>query len=143
MLIPDINILILSHRPDEPNGTSITDWLSRQLLNDEPVGLADAVWSGFLRICTNPRIYSDPSPIAIALAFLDDVFSAPATMRVHPGRRHYQIFTELCRTANVRGDRVPDAYLAALAIETGATFITMDRDFGRYPGLKWRHPLEP
>ena len=142
MLIPDVNILILAHRPDAATGTSVAEWLTSQIATDEPFGLPDAVWSGFLRICTNPRIYADPSPIAVALAFLNDLFGAPAVLRIQPGARHHSIFTELCLGANARGVRVPDAYLAAMAIETSATFITMDRGFGRYQGLKWRHPLQ-
>ena len=142
MLIPDVNILVLAHRPDLANGTAIGDWLRSQLLENEPIGIPEPVWNGFLRICTNPRIYPDPSPTSVALAFLDDIFSSGPALRINPGDRHYQIFSDLWRTSIVRGELVPDAYLAALAIETGATFITMDRGFGRYPGLRWRHPLQ-
>lgn len=59
-----------------------------------------------------------------------------------PGERHWEIFTRLCRSARARGNLVPDAYLAALAIESGTEWITTDRDYARFPGLRWRHPLD-
>jgi predicted nucleic acid-binding protein len=58
-----------------------------------------------------------------------------------PGERHWDIFQRLCREANAKGNLIPDAYLAALAIESGAEWITTDRDYARFPGLRWRHPL--
>jgi uncharacterized protein len=76
-----------------------------------------------------------------ALAFLDDVRNQVHCMIVTPGMRHWSIFVELCRLTGVRGTLVPDAYLAALAIESGSEWITFDRDFGRFPGLRWRRPF--
>jgi predicted nucleic acid-binding protein len=60
-----------------------------------------------------------------------------------PGLRHWDIFAELCRSADVRGNLVPDVHLAAIAIEQGATLYSADRGFARYAGLRWRHPLDP
>ena len=62
-------------------------------------------------------------------------------MPIAPGPRHWGIFAGLCRTTGVRGNLVPDAYLAALAIESGSEWISTDRDYARFPGLRWRHPL--
>jgi len=64
-----------------------------------------------------------------------------ACMVVSPGRRHWEIFTELCKAAAAKGNLVTDAYFAALAIESGSEWITADRDFARFPDLKWRHPF--
>ncbi|MEN6506639.1 MAG: PIN domain-containing protein [Planctomycetaceae bacterium] len=61
---------------------------------------------------------------------------------VAPGSRHWQIFTDLCRQTEARGNIIADAYLAALAIESGCEWISTDRDYARFPDLKWRHPLE-
>jgi predicted nucleic acid-binding protein len=61
---------------------------------------------------------------------------------VSPGRKHWEIFLRLCREGDARGNLVSDAYHAALAIENGCEWITTDRDFARFPGLKWRSPLE-
>ncbi len=110
-------------------------------MGDEPVGVSDLVLSGFVRVVTHPRVFDPPDPASAALAFANAVRSQPAAVLVAPGERHWAIFESLCRAADVKGNLVPDAYLAALAIESGAEFITADRDFSRFPGLRWRHPL--
>jgi len=75
------------------------------------------------------------------LAFADALRSQPNAVIVAPGPRHWEIFDRLCRHVEARGNLVPDAYLAALAIESGSEWITAVRDFSRFPGLRWRHPL--
>jgi len=104
--------------------------------------MADLVLSGFLRIVTHPRIFDPPSLLKDALAFVEEVLDQPHCVRVQPGQRHWEIFVQLCRDSGARGNLVPDAYLAALAIESGSEWITSDRDFGRFPGLRWCHPLD-
>jgi len=94
-------------------------------------------------VVTHPRVFDPPDLVAAALAFADAVRSQPGAIPVTPGDRHWAIFADLCRATEARGNLVPDAYLAALAIESGAEFITADRDFSRFPGLRWRHPLAP
>ena len=75
-----------------------------------------------------------------ALAFVDALRSQPGWIPISPGGRHWEIFTRLCRESNARGNLVPDAYLAALAIESGSEWITTDRDFRRFSGLRWSSP---
>ena len=99
--------------------------------------------SGFLRVVTHPRVFANPTPMERALEFAEALRSAPNRVQVEPGERHWAIFTRLCRDAGVRGNRVPDTWFAALAIESGSEWITTDRDYARFPGLRWRHPLEP
>jgi predicted nucleic acid-binding protein len=60
---------------------------------------------------------------------------------VAPGPRHWGIFANLCAAVGAKGNLVPDAYLAALALESGSEWVTTDHDFSRFPGLRWRHPL--
>jgi uncharacterized protein len=107
----------------------------------EPYAVAEQVLSGFLRVVTHPRVFRPPTPIDAALAFADAFRTQPHAVIVAPGPRHWEIFAALCRETGARGNLVPDAWLAALAIESGCEFITTDRDFGRFPGLRWRHPL--
>lgn len=104
--------------------------------------MSDIVLSGFLRVVTHPRVFNPPSSIEQALAFVHDVRDQPNCVLIKPGLRHWAIFEELCRTANAKGNLVTDAYLAALAIESGSEWITTDRDYSRFPGLSWRHPLD-
>lgn len=110
---------------------------------DQSYGVADLVLSGFMRIVTHPRVFKQPTPIPQAIAFCDAVRARPNASRLSPGARHWLIFSGLCTEAGARGNLIPDAYLAALAIETDSDWITTDRDYRRFSGLRVRHPLDP
>jgi toxin-antitoxin system PIN domain toxin len=141
MLLPDVNVLVYAHREDAPNHGAYRAWLEATINSDQAYGIADIVLSGFLRVVTHPRVFNPPSTIKQAIAFARDVRNQPNCVIVRPGPRHWTIFEELCEATNVKGNLVPDAYLAALAIESGSEWITTDRDYSRFPGLSWRHPL--
>ena len=97
--------------------------------------------SGVVRVITNRRVFQVPASPADALAIAAAIREHPNVTILRPGPRHWEIFARLCRDANARGNAVPDAYHAALAIESGCEWITTDRGFARFPGLRWRHPL--
>jgi toxin-antitoxin system PIN domain toxin len=141
MLLVDVNILVYAYREDAPGHDLFRPWLQDLVDSDLAFGVSDLVLSGFLRVVTHPRVFDPPSPIEHAKGFAEVVRSRPNAVVVRPGVRHWDIFTRLCRTAGVKGNLVPDAYLAALAIESGSEWITTDRDYSRFPGLRWRHPL--
>ena len=141
MILPDVNILVYAHREDAPRHAPAKAWLEAALTGPESLGLSDLVLSGFLRIVTHPKVFETPTPLDRALEFADYVRSSPRAVRVEPGERHWTLFRDLCRTANAKGNLVPDAYLAALAIECGGEWITSDRAYARFPGLRWRTPL--
>jgi toxin-antitoxin system PIN domain toxin len=141
MRLVDVNVLVYAHRLDAARHQDYADWLRGLLDGPEPYGVSDLVLSGFLRVVTNPKVFKQPTPMETGLAFVRGLRTQPNCVPVEPGRRHWEIFTELCRGADVKGNLVPDAYLAALAIESGSEWITTDRDFSRFPGLRWRHPL--
>lgn len=138
----DVDVLVYAHRPEAPGHERQRAWLEQARSAHEPLGLADAVLSGFLRVVTHPRVFREPTPLAVALAFADALLGSEAAVRVAPGERHWPLFADLCRRVDATGNVIPDAYLAALAIEQGATWITNDRSFGRFPGLRWAHPLD-
>jgi toxin-antitoxin system PIN domain toxin len=138
----DVNVLVYAHRPEAPEHARYRAWLDEARKADEPLGLSSVVLSGFLRIVTHPRVFRDPSPLDAAVAFTQALRAAPSALAVEPGQRHWDIFLRLCHAADARGNLVPDTYLAALAIERGATWYSADRGFGRFPDLRWRHPLE-
>ena len=98
--------------------------------------------SGVLRIVTDPRVFVPPTPTQQAIEFCEDVRTRPNAVVFSPGARHWSIFTQLCAEAGARGNLVPDAYLVALAIETESEWITTDRDYRRFRGLRVRHPLD-
>jgi toxin-antitoxin system PIN domain toxin len=141
MQLVDVNVLVYAHRRDAAQHEDYADWLGGLLSGQEPYGISDLVLSGFLRIVTNPKVFRQPTPMEAALAFTEALRTQPNCVPVEPGQRHWDIFTRLCRTAGVKGNLVPDAYLAALAIESGSEWITTDRDFSRFLDLRWRHPL--
>jgi hypothetical protein len=99
------------------------------------------VLAGVVRVATHPRIFEPPTDLHDALGFVDAVRTAANAVAIAPGPRHWEIFRRLCTEGGARGNLVMDAYLAALALESGSELITTDRDFARFPGLRWRHPL--
>lgn len=142
MLLTDINVLVYAYRADAPDHRAFRDWLVGTIESDEAFGVCDLVLSGFLRVVTHPRVFDPPSPLEHALGFVEVLRAQPNAVTISPGPRHWDIFTRLCRSAGVKGNLVSDAYLAALAVEAGAEWVTTDRDYARFPGLRWRHPLE-
>jgi len=140
MVLVDVNVLVYAHRRDAPGHREHLAWLRQVATGDEPFGLSELVLSGFLRVVTHPRIFSPPSRLADALRFVEELRARPNAVLVSPGDRHWGIFTDLCRRTEARGNLVPDASLAALAIESGSEWITTDRDYARFPGLRWRRP---
>lgn len=141
MLLPDVNVLVYAHRRDVSDHDRFHAWLEQVVNGPEAFGLSDQVLGGVVRVVTHPRVFADPTPLPAALEFVQALRSAPNRVPISPGERHWSIFQRLCREAGVRGNLVPDAWLAALAIESGSEWITTDRDFARFPGLRWRHPL--
>jgi toxin-antitoxin system PIN domain toxin len=141
MLLADVNVFLYAHRPESPRHEEHRAWLRKALSGREPFGVSESVLASFLRIATHHRVYVEPTPLDAALDFCDAVVTAPAAVRVRPGPDHWSLFASLVREAGARGNLVPDAYLAALAVEHGATWITTDRGFARFPQLRWRSPL--
>ena len=140
MTLPDVNVLVYAHREDSPHHGLCRDWLLDTLKGDQAFGLSHAVLAGVVRIVTHPRVFKQPSRLDVALAFVAGLLQQPHAVVIAPGPRHWEIFTQLCRDADARGNLAADAYLAALAIESGCEWITTDGDFARFPGLKWRPP---
>ncbi len=142
MVLPDVNVLVYAHREDTVQHDGCRGWLEGVLNGDEAYGVSQLVLSGFVRIVTHPKVFTKPSGMADALAFAEQLRDRPNCVLVEPGSRHWEIFRRLCTEAGVKGNLVPDAYLAALAIESGCEWITTDRDFSRFTGLRWRHPVK-
>jgi toxin-antitoxin system PIN domain toxin len=142
MRLPDVNVLVHAHRDDLPEHEACRAWLTDVLNGEETYAVTDVVINGFLRLVTNPRVFKRPTPLERALAVADQVRNQPHGLVLAPGGRHWGIFTRLCRHARATGGLVTDAYLAAIAIEHGCEFVTLDRDFARFPGLRLSSPLD-
>jgi toxin-antitoxin system PIN domain toxin len=141
MILCDVNVLVYAYRREAPDHARYADWLGGAVGSEAAFGVSDLVLSGFLRIVTHPRVFTTPAPLDHALAFARTLRDQPNAVALAPGARHWEIFARCCQAAAAKGNLVPDAYLAALAIEHGADFVTTDRDFARFPALRWRHPL--
>ncbi|MFQ5741196.1 MAG: type II toxin-antitoxin system VapC family toxin [Acidobacteriota bacterium] len=139
MILPDVNLLIHAFRSDTDDHHRARGWLDRVINGDSRYGMAPQVLSGVIRIVTHRRIFARPSALDEAFNFCEALLQ-PHCVVVRPGARHWEIFARLCREADARGNLVPDAWLAALAIESGCDWITLDRDYARFPGLHWRTP---
>ena len=141
MILPDANVLIYAFRHDAERHAEYRAWLESVLSDGRALGISDLVLSGVIRITTHPRVFAKPSPLQRVLGFCAFLLAQPGAVRLTPGGRHWGIFANLCEAADAKGNLISDAYLAALAIEAGAELVTTDRDFARFPGLRWRHPL--
>ena len=141
MLLPDVNILVYAQREDMPAHASAKAWLESALNATEAIGIFDPTLASFLRITTNRRVFKTPTPLAIALSFVDTVRAAPAALPVSEVANHWEIFALLCRQINAAVDDIPDAYIAALAMEHDCELISFDEGFARFEGLKWRKPF--
>ncbi len=142
MILTDVNILVYAHRDHDPDHDRYRTWVEDLIGSNEPYAVSDAVLSSFMRIVTNRRIFAPPDRVDEALAFAEAIRQRPNAVIVRPGPRHWEIFTDLLTRTNATGNLVPDAELAALAIETGSDLATTDRGFSRFPGLRWHHPLQ-
>jgi toxin-antitoxin system PIN domain toxin len=141
LILCDVNVLVYAHREDAASHVAYREWLFRIVGGSEPFGYSDLVLSGFVRVVTHPRVFARPTPLGTALEFCSVLRSQPNAVSIAPGPRHWEIFERLCESSAVRGNLVPDAYLAALALESGSTWATADRDFVRFRELNIVHPL--
>jgi toxin-antitoxin system PIN domain toxin len=142
MILMDVNILVYAFRKDATDHARYRDWLHGVVNAPSAFGSSDLVMSGFLRIVTHPKVFKQPSTWSEATDFVRMVRNQPNCRSITCGERHWDIFTDLCHKADAKGNLVADAFLAAIAIESGCEWITTDRDFAKFPGLKWRHPLD-
>ena len=141
MYLIDVNVLVYAHRQDSPNHEAHLEWLENVINSDQAYGVSDHVLAGFLRIVTHPSVFDPPSALNDAWDFAIDLRDQPNAVNIGPGPRHWDIFTRLCRESDASGNLIPDAFLAALAIESGSEWVTTDKGFSRFSGLRWSHPL--
>jgi toxin-antitoxin system PIN domain toxin len=143
MILPDVNVLIYAFRRDTPQHAICRPWLTAVIESEVLFGVSPLVLAAVVRITTRQANQGTPSGIDEAFAFCADLLGQPHCQVVAPGERHWDIFQRLCIDTNTTGPRVTDAWYAALAIESGCEWITLDRDFARFPGLRWRLPEAP
>jgi len=136
-----VNVLLYAFRRDSADHPEYLAWLEDTVNGEDPFGISPQTLASLVRIGTHPGIYINPSRLEEAVAFCNAIIGAPNCTVVQPGERHWSIFTDLCRQARAKGNLVQDAWFAALAIESGCEWITTDRDYARFPRLRWRVPF--
>ena len=141
MILVDVNILVYAHINAAPQHDAAATWLDRQINGSSRVGLPWASLLGFLRLTTNPRVLERPLRMASAWEQVTDWLANETVWVPAPTERHTGILATLLGQAGVHGNLVPDAHLAALAIEHGLTLCSADSDFRRFAKLKWHNPL--
>ena len=136
MQSPDVNVLVNAFREDAVHHERSRRWLVNALAGREQVGLSELVLSGVLRVMTHARIFQPPTPSEAAIEFVDLLLAQPGSTTLRPGDGHWRIFRGMAASLHLTGNRLPDAYHAALAIEHGCEWVTLDRGFSIYPGLR-------
>jgi toxin-antitoxin system PIN domain toxin len=140
VLLLDVNVVLAAHRDDHPQHEPVRSWFDAMLRGEERFTIPALVWSSFLRLATNRRIFEVPTPRPEAFAFLDAILAQPLHLLVSPGPRHFELLRRLCDEADASGDLIGDATIAAIAAEHSCEVITLDRDFARFESVRHRRP---
>jgi len=140
VILPDVNVLVHAFRLDAPDHARCRAWLEGVVNGDSRYAMSPQVLSSVVRVATHAKVFKEPSTLDEVLRFAGLMLGQPQCVVVQPGEAHWEIFQRLCRGADARGNLVPDAWFAAMAIEAGCEWVTLDRDYSRFPGLKWRPP---
>ena len=141
MLVLDVNVVIAMHRVDHRHHTSMRRWLDALVARPEPFSVPNVVWACFLRLVTNRRAFPVPTPRNEAFAYVDAVRAHPSHRSLEPGPLHLELLRRLCDEADAKGDLVPDAVIAAIALEHGCAVASLDRDFARFSSVRQIRPV--
>jgi toxin-antitoxin system PIN domain toxin len=141
MIIVDVNLLLYAYSAPSPRQDKARMWLESSLSSGEPVGLPWQVISAFIRIVTNPKLPGLRRSREEATGVVSEWLLQPNVQVLTPGDSHWSLFRRMVVEGQASGDLVSDAQIAALTIEYGGVLYTADRDFARFPGLRWANPL--
>jgi len=141
LILVDANLLLYAYHPKAEQHEPSRAWLEASLSGPQLVRFAWLTLWAFLRISTNPRVFERPLSASEAGAAVSSWLARPSVGILEPGEHHWEILQKVMKEGQTAGPLVMDAALASLAIEHGATLHTTDRDFARFPGLKWTNPL--
>lgn len=141
MILVDANLLLYAHVGSFEQHKAARVWLDAQLNGTTRVGLPWPSLLAFLRLVTNPRIFPRPEPMRAAWEQVQEWLSCDVVWIPEATERHVTLLAQMLQVSGVLGNLVPDAHLAALALEHGLTVCSTDGDFARFPGLRWTNPL--
>ena len=142
MILMDVNVLVYGHREDVREHRVYREWLESVINSNTAYAYSELVLSGLVRVVTHPKIFEQPSSLDVAIAFTEQIRSAPQAVGLVPGKNHWGIFLQCLKQISAKGNDVADAYHAALALEWDCDWVTADKGFRRFKGLRVRHPLK-
>ena len=140
MILVDANVLLYAYDPRSQHHERCRGWIAKAFSGEERVCVAWVTLLAFIRIITNPRIFEAPLSAAEAIAIVSSWLGRESVCVLEAGEQCWEILRALLVEAQVSGPLVMDAFLAALALENGATLVTTDRDFSRFPKLRLSNP---
>jgi hypothetical protein len=141
MILVDANILVYASDTRAEKHDRARRWLDSQLGGDTRVGLPWESLLAYLRLVTNPRIYARPQHVKTAWKQVEQWLACDPAWIPVPGPAHRTILGGLLAELGGGAKLVPDAHLAALAMEHGLTVCSTDGDFARFKGVRWIDPL--
>jgi uncharacterized protein len=142
MMLMDVNVLVYAHREDVKDHRAYRDWLESVVNSNTAYGFSELVLSGFIRVVTHPKVFETPSSLEVAIAFAQQIRTVEHAVRLAPGRTHWDLFLRCAQSISAQANDIPDAYHAALALEWDCDWVTTDKGFRRFKGLRVRHPLK-
>ena len=142
MILMDVNVLVYAHREDVKDHLAYRVWLDSVINGNTKYGFSELILSGFVRIVTHSKIFEIPSTLEQALTFANQIRSSSQAVCFAPGSKQWSLFLQCTEEINATGNDVPDAYHAALAMEWDCQWVTTDKGFRRFKGLKVKHPLK-
>lgn len=144
MILPDVNVLVYAYRREATDHYAYAEWLTALVAGRDELALVDHCLAGFVRIVTNPRILAEPAPASDALRFVNRLLAARRGRPVAATTATWEVLARhVSQDRGIRGNLVPDAYLAALAVSHGCRLATADRGFARFPDLDFFNPVAP
>ncbi len=141
MIVLDANILIYAYDTATPFYKAASAWVEKIFSSTELIGIPLQTVGAFLRLITDSRLPGDRMSMAEAVEVVDHWFAQPNIKFLAPDENHWLRLRQMLLEGQVRGPLVTDAQLAALTMEYGGVLHTCDRDFARFPGLRWKNPL--
>jgi len=142
VILPDVNLLVYAYNTADPRHDQARGWWEEVVNASVPVGLPWVTAAGFIRLMTHPRLLERPLTPPEATRRVRAWLDAPSVTVIQPGRRFAELFLGFLDTVGTAGNLTTDAQLAALAVEHQAELHSNDTDFARFPGLRWRNPLQ-
>lgn len=141
MIVLDANILLYAYDAASNQHAKARAWVEEVLSGTDPVGLPWQTITAFVRIVTNPRLSGKRLTPSEVIDLVDQWVTQPNVRLLGPGDHHWSFLRQTILEGQARGPLITDAQLAALTIEHGGMLCTTDRDFSRFPGLRWQNPI--